>query len=240
MRNRLIAFLALATALAAAFVFPRVSAAVVEMEFFRVEAFELDGARYLTVEEALAAARVPEGAGVWDDPTAWVTGLEAHPLVRSARVRRRLPATLVFEITEREPVALIPTPILEAVDADGNVLPVDPSRHGLDLPLLGVTGASRPAPEAVAVMAAEVERLGRIDPAFLARTSELVQDERGDLIARWSEPQVAFRFRPEVPAWRLREGQAVLAEASLRAVGSRAPATVDLRFADQVVIGRRP
>ena len=164
-----------------------------------------------------------------------------HPLVRVAEVRRRLPGTLRLVVEEREPVALAASSKLEPVDREGRVLPLDPSTHGFDLPLLKVRAETRKdgAPAGpVSTLAAETARLSRIDPEFLALTSELALDDRGDLIARWSEPAVTFRFRPEVPAIRLKQGMLVLADALLRAEG-KLPATIDLRFADQVVVKGR-
>lgn len=215
---------------------PRARAALRGMETFRVGELQLSGGRYLTLEEAVLAASVPRDASVWDDPAPWEERLAAHPLVRTARVRRRLPATLVLVVEEREPVGLTPTPTLEPVDADGRILPLDPAAHAFDLPLLDAGGREdEEEAAALAALAGEAARLGRVDPAFVARLSELTADERGDLVARWDDTQVTFRFRPAVPARRLREGLLALSDQDARR-GARRPATVDLRFADQVVV----
>jgi hypothetical protein len=176
---------------------------------------------------------------VWDDPAGWEAGLGAHPLVRSARVRRRLPGTLVLVVEEREPVALVATPTLEQVDAEGRILPLDPSAHQLDLPLLDVGAPGPDADAPRAALAAEADRLTRVDPEFAARISELRRDDRGDLVARLEDPAVSFRFRPAVTARRLREGVLVLSDATAQGGGSP-PMAVDLRFADQVVVRRGP
>jgi cell division septal protein FtsQ len=219
---------------------PRALRAVAASEVFRVSAVELEGERFLSLAEAAAAADIPREASVWDDPARWEAGLAAHPLVRTARVRRRLPGTLILVVEEREPVGLVATPTLEPVDAEGKILPLDPSAHALDLPLLnpgadvdGEAGASR------AALAAETDHLQRVDPEFSARISELTRDDRGDWIARWGEPAVSFRFRSSVTARRLREGVLVLADATAEGDGSP-PAAVDLRFAEQVVVRRAP
>jgi cell division protein FtsQ len=220
----------------AAVVTPRVVRKVAQSNVFRVSELELKGARYLTLEEATASAAVPPGASVWDDPSEWEARLESHPLVREARVRRRIPGTLVFDVQEREPVGLVPTPTLEVVDAEGRILPIDPSEHALDLPLLRVSSGARETDKLRAELAAEVERLARVSPEFAGMVSELSTDERGDLLARWGEPAVTFRFTPAVTARKLREGVLVLLEIT-RETGE-APETVDLRFEEQVVVRR--
>lgn len=230
---------------------PRALRAIGDAELFRVSRVELEGGRFLTLEQAATAAAIPAEASVWDDRSPWVAGLERHPLVKSARVRRRLPSTLVLVVEEREPVGLVPTPTLAPVDEEGNLLPLDPSRQALDLPLLGVAAPATRAPASAAdsaaaaeatraaraALAAETARLGRIDPEFAARISELSADEQGGLIARWGEPAVAFRFRPRVPARRLREGVLALEDA-MRTLDGTSPQSIDLRFAEQVVVRR--
>jgi len=235
--GRVAVLLGLVCAAAAALFGPRAWAELLEMEIFRVVELELIGARWVTLEEAVASAAVPGNASVWDDPAAWVEGLMRHPLVASAHVRRRLPGTLVLEIEERVPVALVPTPTLEPVDRDGRILPLDPALLGLDLPLLETDGAVS-STDVRAFLAGQAERLGRIAPDFVARTSDLSRDPQGDLIARWGEPRVTFRMPAAVTARRIDEAGIVLADAAAR-FGPPLQLTVDLRFADQVVVRAR-
>jgi len=232
--GRVAVLIGLVCAAAAALFGPRAWGELVEMEIFRVVDLELSGARYVTFEDAVALAAVPGNASVWDDPTSWEEGISSHPLVASARVRRRLPGTLLIEIEERVPVALVPTPTLEPVDREGRILPLDPALLGLDLPLLETDGAVS-STEVRAFLAGQAERLGRIDPAFAARTSDLSRDPQGDLIARWGDPRVTFRMPASVTARRLDEAAVVLADAAAR-FGAPLQLTVDLRFADQVVV----
>jgi cell division protein FtsQ len=224
---------------------PRAAHAIAGSDLFLVREVQLSGGRYLTRAEAAEWTAVPADAHLWDDASGWVTRLSEHPLVRVAEVRRRLPGTLILVIEERQPVALAAAATLQPVDDEGRVLPLDPAVLGLDLPLIKAAATKR-TPEAkegsadagLGTLAAEAARLQRIDPEFMARTSELAVDERGDLIARWGEPPVAFRFRPAVTARRLEEGMTVLLDAVAR-TGGLMPRTIDLRFADQVVVQAR-
>ncbi len=217
----------------------KLSAAVADAALFEVDAFELEGARFITLDEAVAAAGVVEGASVWDDALAWEMALAAHPLVRSADVRRRLPSTLVFVVEEEEPVALVPTPVLEPVDRDGRFLPLDPALHRLDLPVvrprLPAGGEARPTRASIAPLTRALERL-RADPQFFGKVSEVSLAADGHLQVRWgADPEVVFRFDPVFDPARVRDGVEVLAHA-LTSAPDRRLREIDLRFADQVVV----
>ena len=207
-----------------------------EMELFRVTGYRLEGASYLTLEEAVVAAAVPEGASIWDGADAWETALEAHPLVRNARIGRRPPGTLVLQVAERIPVALVPSPTLEPVDVTGARLPIDPATNRLDLPVIRpwANGASDLTPEQLRALAQEVVRLAEADPGFFGLLSDVARDERGDVVARAGDPAVTFRYRPPLAAQRLKEGLLVLDDALRRS--GQAPKTIDLRYVDQVVV----
>jgi hypothetical protein len=81
------------------------------MSFFHVRRVEIVGARYLTPSTLLRGWNVDTLASVWDptDPLV-VSRVEKYPGVARANVRRKLPGTLVVEIVERVPVALVSAP----------------------------------------------------------------------------------------------------------------------------------
>lgn len=227
----------------------RAPGALARVEAFRVREFALEGARYLTLDEAVGVAAVPSGASVWDDPETWEERLRAHPLVRDARITRDLPSTLVFRVEERRPVALVPGDVLEPVDATGRPLPIDPIRRPVDLPVLrptvvGGPGSRALGPEELRELLRELVRIGEIDPAFTAKISEVAMIPAEDVAVRLSEPEVTVLFRRPLPAYRLRQGLRALSDAASRASGPP-PRAVDLRYEDQVVIrtagsGARP
>ncbi|HZD04278.1 MAG TPA: FtsQ-type POTRA domain-containing protein [Longimicrobiales bacterium] len=207
------------------------------VEMFRVRGIRLEGTRFLTLEEVLASVELPPDASVWDDPMPWVRPLLANPLVEALDVGRDLPDSLVVRVTETSPVALVPTPTLVPVDADGRRLPIDPSRHRLDLPLLrpGDDSAGEAARLQVRPLAHELQRLGSADPEFVAMLSELDWEGEGDATALWGDPVVAFRFTPPLSAARLHEAMAVFTDATARFPDRRLRA-VDLRYAEQVIV----
>lgn len=210
------------------------------VDAFRVDEVLVEGGRYVDAAELRAAAQLPDSASVWHDLEPWRRRVEAHPMILEARVRRRLPSTLVFEVREREPVALAPVPTLAPVDRDGRLLPLDPSRVRLDLPVIRLAlAAGSEASDSVASLlrpaARAVERL-RVEPDFFAGLSEVEVDARGWLVARWgSAPQVVFNLSLPVEPRRLRQGLTVLADA-LEKDPEHTPREVDLIWADQIVV----
>lgn len=209
-----------------------------KMEVFSARDFAMKDARFVQVEEALRWARIPDGASVWDDPSAWEERLRRHPLVEDVEIGRDLPGGLVFRVREVTPVALVPRPTLEPVDARGRVLPLDPSMHRLDLPVIRprVEGVARELDSGdLAAATREMGRLRALDPRLVSRISTLTVGARDDLIASLSEPRVDLRFRPPLTALRLQEGMQALRHASDR-MGPSSVRAVDLRYEDQVVV----
>jgi hypothetical protein len=227
-----------ALAVALAGVMSRAPRALANFEAFRVTEVRVEGARYLTQDEALKTLALPADASVWDDTRDWEMRLQHHPLVAAATVHRRFPGTLVLQVVEREPVALYPGPALEPVDASGRVLPIDPAVHRLDLPIMaraGSEGSGTLTPAQRRLLAEEIHRITLGDPEFLARVSDITLDSRGDLHARAWDPTIILHFRAGLPNQRIQAGLRVLEDASTRFDGKRVT-DLDLRFEDQVVV----
>ena len=210
--------------------------ALAELEFFRARDYRVSGIRLLQKQQVLATAAISPFASVFDDLTSIELRLERHPLIRHARLTAELPGTLVITIEERTPVGFVAGPVLEPVDRDGQVLPLDPVEHHLDLPILiRAGGGGALSPTQLRILAMEADRLAADDPTFLAAVSEMAIDDRGDATAAVSG-DLLLRFRPPLSHRRLRDGLAVMEDAILRRPDRRA-AVLDLRFEDQVVVG---
>ena len=116
------------------FVAPR---ALSGLDYFHVQTVQLEGARFLTPTAVLAALGTDTSASVFGDPDAFAAKVEGMPLVARARVRRKLPGTLVVSIVERTPVALIATADgFRGVDSAGMRLPIDPAMSAFDAPVV--------------------------------------------------------------------------------------------------------
>lgn len=193
------------------------------MDFFRVRRVELQGVRYATPDEIVSRLGVDTLASVWDDVSPLEARVAEHPQVRSVRIRRKLPGTLVVVVTENPPVALVATPRgLVVTDADGDSLPVDPTTMDVDLPVL----ARKDLVLLRLLAETQVE-----EPALFARVSEAGRTGRGELLLQLPE----FRILADstVHAARLAEVLPVELDAARR---NWRPRELDLRFRDQVIV----
>lgn len=232
---------AVAAIAAVVLVLRAVPGALAGIALFEVAEVRVEGADMVPDREILEWAAIPDSANVWDDPEAWEAAVAAHPVVRGVRIRRDLPSTLVVEIEEREPVAFVATPVLEPVDLEGNILPVDPSRVRLDLPVVRILdrtgGDSLPSPHRLRPPVEAVARL-RENPAFHVRLSELREEPDGSVTALWgSSPSLEVKLRLPVDPARIEEGLEIL-EYELSSDTTATPRYLDLRWEDGVTVGR--
>ena len=202
--------------------------------FFRVDRVEIGGLGYLARDEVRAAAGVDGPTSVWTREADLLDGLLAHPLVASARVTRKLPRTLLFEIEEAEPVGLVARPLVAAVDRRGNVLDIDPGDPVLDLPVLRVETERARALWGARLLAREVGRMAEVAPELFAVVSEARLDGR-EVVLLLGDSALRVRYLPPVTGARLREAIVAMNDAAARFPDDRAR-EVDLRFADQVVV----
>ena len=107
------------------------------LAFFRVQQVEIRGTRFAKPADIAARLRVDTTFSIWGPLDSLRMRAESHPQVRFATVERRLPSTLVVTIDENLPVALVPAASgFKAYDDGGRVLPLDPARWGVDLPVV--------------------------------------------------------------------------------------------------------
>lgn len=201
--------------------------ALSHLDFFHVRRVEMEGVRYARTSELLALLDVDTLQSVWQPLPPLALRLEGHPLVLSAIVERRLPGTLHIRLTEREPVALVEQkgqPLMPA-DARGRMLPIDPVRTPLDVPiatapdsaLLHLLGGLRASAPSIYRRVARAAAVGTTE-FRLQLDSVTVRTPRNVTVAR---------VRDILPV------EADLARNRLRVV------ELDLRFRDQV-IARQP
>jgi cell division protein FtsQ len=192
------------------------------MDFFRLRRVEVVGTRYLTPREVLAVLRVDTSMSVWDPTRPMRDRVERHPEVLSAKIRRRLPGTIVVEVAERIPVALVPTPAgFDVLDERGVRLPIDPTRAPVDAPIL--------AARDTALVRLLAELRVRV-PALYALTSDIRREGRDQLLLRLGGLPV--RTMADVTVDRLAELLPVRDDLGRR---QAAVAELDLRYRDHVI-----
>ena len=222
---------------------PRALDAMAALETFRLSTSEIEvtGVQYITRGSVIEQMDLGQFASVWGDRETWAERLSTHPLILEAHVRRRLPNGLRVTVVERRPVALAPTPTLEPVDAEGFRLPIDPTVHRMDLPI--ITSERYPEAEAavfpaeVRNLAVELEALTLADGKFVQNVSSIERAADGSLRLHLIKPPVEFLIPEGTPVVRLREAQAALRHAMSQNPG-HVPAVIDLRFSGQVVVRR--
>jgi cell division protein FtsQ len=192
------------------------------LSFFRVRSVEVSGVRYLSPPEVVRRLGVDTLASVWADLAPLARRVEGHPQVAAAVVSRRLPGTLVVRITENPPVALVAARGgLGAYDAKGRLLPIDPSRAALDLPV----AAARDT--ALFRLLADLRGAA---PALYDRVSEVRRERRNEVLL--AIPPLTVRAMLDVAPARL--GEILPVEHDLARRQARV-AELDLRYRDQVI-----
>ncbi len=213
---------------------------------FRVRRIEVTGTHFMAPEAALAASGITDTSSVFDDATRWAQRLRAQRMVADARVVRRLPGTVRIEVVEREPVALVRTPELRAVDARGRVLPMNVAGEDVDLPVI-TERTKLSGDSAVDAATARVVRtlleIRAFDPQLAHSISEIGR-VAGGLRLLLREPQSAEVLLPARPDERkLHEVRLAMeqlrSEGGANGTGGTALdhlARMDARFADELFV----
>ena len=196
------------------------------MAFFRVRQIELVGIRYLAPDAVIAALRLDTQASVFDDLDRLTSRMRSLHGVADARVVRRLPGALKVIVREVEPVALVVGARgLTAVDQDGKLLPFEPERSALDVPVLAESD-----PAVVGLLA----RIRAVDPVLFQDITTARAVARRDAVLEFGKRRVVLArdAGPDVI-----ESVALVAQ-DLAARG-RAYAELDARYAGQIIVRRR-
>ena len=194
------------------------------LDFFKVRKVEVLGLRYTPPGEVLARLHVDTTRSVWDPLDPLAARVATHPQVESVVVTRKLPGTLVVDVTERRPVALVQAgATLRAVDERGVILPLDPSRTPVDAPVVTAPPRETGVYHLLGAMQRESPRLyARLSAIRFAGGDELLL-QLADLPVRTMTTVTLARLSDIEPVER------DLARRQLRA------AELDLRYRDQVI-----
>jgi cell division protein FtsQ len=192
------------------------------LAYFHVRSVRVIGTRYLTARDVVAAMRVDTGASTFDDLRPYAARVSALALVQHADIDRELPGTLIVRVAETTPVAMSPASGgLRIYDARARVLPIDPTRVDVDLPII-----DRPD-------ATVTQLLGGVEstsPRLFARISSVTREGPTDMLVQ-TDGGLVRATRDVTPA---RLASAELVAADLERRGKRY-VELDLRYRDQIV-----
>lgn len=195
--------------------------AMSHMAFFRVRRVQIVGARYAAPRDILRQLNVDTMVSVWTKLAPLEARVAEMPEVRGVVIRRKLPGTLVVTVTERVPVAMVPTSQgLRPYDESGLPLPIDPSKVTVDAPIL----ARRDT--------AALRLLGQLRqraPELYQRVSDL---RRVGSEFEFSFTAMLVRTMTDVTVGRLEEVEPVVRDLANRRLQV---AELDLRYRDQVI-----
>ena len=194
------------------------------LDFFHVRRVVVRGVRYLDGRALVRQMQIDTTVSIWDALGPYSARLAPHRQIRSVRLSRRLPSTVIVTIEEITPIALAPSQGggLRAYDEEARALPLDPTRVDVDLPILSRADTS---------LLRLLGDLKRIDPAMYARVSEVERTGRDEAIVFLSSLPV--RVRSTIPADRFAEVRAVEEDLVRRGVKY---VELDLRFSERVIV----
>ncbi|MEO5825639.1 MAG: FtsQ-type POTRA domain-containing protein [Gemmatimonadales bacterium] len=191
--------------------------------FFAIERVEVDGVTYLDADAVVRHLGLTAAASILDPVGPHETAVRSLPGVVGAQVTRRFPGTLVVRVNEAVPIALTPgVDRLVMVDHHGAILPFDPARAAVSLPVID------PSPAAATLLA----HIMLVDPEWYAAIDSAA-DVRGDVVIESAGQRV--RLRPQATRETLRSVMLVRDYLSQHNVAWR---EIDGRFAARVFVHR--
>lgn len=129
-----ISFLAFTTSLV---VLLQVATWLNAQEMFLLKKIKIEGNRFLSKEDILQLVQVDSSKNLFDFDLVQISRQVArHPLIQEASVSRGLPSSLIVQVTEKEPLALLKASELTPIAADGQPLTAFKPDMLFDYPIL--------------------------------------------------------------------------------------------------------
>ena len=197
-----------------------------DLAFFWVQQVEVRGTRFARASEIAARLQIDTTYSIWNAFDSLALRVEGHPQVERARLSRRLPSTLVVTVEENLPIALVAASGgFKAYDDRGRLLPLDPTRWKVDLPI--VARADTALFRLLGEIKAEM-------PEYYVRVSEARRVAKDEVVLQLLD--VPVRAMLDMRADRLLQLSSVEADLAKRHLR---PVELDLRYKD-LVIARLP
>ena len=209
-----------------------------DSDFFLMTHIRVLGNSLMSEADVVALSQLQVGANLFAcDITSATERMAQHPMVKKVLLHRELPETLVISIEERQPVGLLNTPNgLLGLDESGKIFPLSPAAQ-VDLPILTGVDLQRDKDGTWAsALAGFVTELQIRTPAFWREISEIRTDNPHSATVYLVADDLALRMRFENPEKQIRNFRAYTQATSGLGIDL---AYIDLRYRDQVIVGRR-
>ena len=209
-----------------------------DSDFFLMTHIRVLGNSLMSEADIVALSQLQVGANLFTcDITSATERMAQHPMVKKVLLHRELPETLVISIEERQPVGLLNTPNgLLGLDESGKIFPLSPAAQ-VDLPILTGVDLQRDKDGTWAsALAGFVTELQIRTPAFWREISEIRTDNPHSATVYLVADDLALRMRFENPEKQIRNFRAYTQATSGLGIDL---AYIDLRYRDQVIVGRR-
>jgi cell division protein FtsQ len=203
----------------------------------------IEGVRIVPSADIFHLAAVPMDRRLYDVPLSEVRArVRQNPFVKDAAVLRDPPDRIVIQVEERVPLAVIVTNRMYYVDTEGMVLPLVRSDSVFDLPV--ITGAAnlqqcetgkRLSHPAIREALLLVRAAQLLDDGMYRRISEIHIEPSGDLFMYTADAGVPVVLGHGDMTSKLEKFHEFWTT-FVTTRGAQALASVDLRFADQVVV----
>ncbi len=209
----------------------------------RVKTITVEGDQNVPANQIIQLSGVRAGTPMFDlDLTEIQRNVSSHYFIRGVVVERNLPGTVRITVTERTPLAIVPTEPMQYVDEEGVVLPPTNARIVYDLPVIsgfasaatleaGERASGNDIDEAVRLL--WTIRQGNRD--LFHRISEVRLRGEGDIVLYSSEWGVPIIFGHGRVADKVAQLEAFWND-EVALIGARHLEYVDVRYADQVIV----
>ena len=198
-----------------------------QLTFFNVRHVEVRGTHFAMPSDLVARLRIDTTFSIWNDLAPLEARVRLHPQIADVEIGRRLPSTLVLRVVESDPVAFAPSPAgFRAYDASGRLLPLDPARTPVDLPII---------PRRDTSLLRLLGELKASDPNLYARVSELRRAGKEELVldlVSTLERTIPVRMMSDISVDRLAQVSLVERDLLFRHAHVN---ELDFRFKDQVI-----
>ncbi|TRZ97443.1 MAG: FtsQ-type POTRA domain-containing protein [Nitrospiraceae bacterium] len=213
-------------------------------QFFEIRVVEITRTERISRADVLAMLDLEPGLGLLRiDLVQAQRSLETHPWIRRATVRRVLPDTLVVDLDEREPVAVLRTGAGREflLDREGTLISEGVPAADEGLPILtGVDYADAilGTGDTVARVRSGIALAGLLDRSGVGRT-EVDLRRPGDLVVYYSGLRLRFGegdFGDKVDRYRQVSDRVVDRWVVQAKAAPARQVEVDLRFQDKVIV----